>query len=254
MSPITPTVDFQQPSHNSSPSFKSQTQDRPQIDRIEKNLDVIGNLMTQHLSRRDFGSVAQMSALLTRIQQLRKRAEELDGELCDVESSIKGLNVNHPLHKEEELVTGVAEEIEDQGYSGRSGPQTMRIEIDWKANGKNLDREIILLPNAGDGIVRFLSRLVEEFGQDTLQKLPRIPINRGPLLSKTPSKDFLNRAQGKPYTHKRLPGTDYFVLTHSSTSQKIDDVRRISEKIGLAAQSIQVRQMSRSECYEEMYK
>jgi hypothetical protein len=94
---------------------------------------------------------------------------------------------------------------------------------------------------------------VEELGPDALQKLVRIRVNRGPLLSKSPKTDFLNQTQGRVYGHKRLRGTDYFVLTHSQTSQKADDLIRVCGVLGLVRGSVQVRVVDRVDSYSEIY-
>jgi hypothetical protein len=221
--------------------------------RIEKMLTSTGELMQRHLSKSDFESVTRLSTLLSRLQLLQKRAAELDGEISEIESTIKGLNGKTTSQKVAEIAPLVTHTDDHSEDFGRAGPQTLRIEIDWKANGKTHEKELIILPKAGDGVVKFLSRVVEEFGQDALQKLSRVKINRGLLLSKTPATDFLNQAQGKVYAHKRLRGTDYYVLTHSQTSQKMDDINRICRVLGFVPGSVQVRTVSREDCYAEIY-
>jgi hypothetical protein len=221
--------------------------------RIEQLLEEIGTLMQGHLSKRDFQSVTHLSTLLARLQSLQKRATELDGEISEIETTIGALNGKTTPQKVAEIVPQLVHTNGDSEDFGRTGPQTLRIEVDWKANGKTHEKELILLPKAGDGVVKFLSRVIEEFGPDALQKLSRVKINRGLLLSKTPATDFLNQAQGKVYAHKRLRGTDYYVLTHSQTSQKMDDIIRICRVLGFVPGSVQVRTVSRADCYAEIY-
>ena len=73
------------------------------------------------------------------------------------------------------------------------------------------------------------------------------------MISKSPKTDFLNQTQGKVYGHKRLRGTDYFVLTHSQTSQKVDDLGRICRVLGLIPGSVQIRVVDRADSYSEIY-
>jgi hypothetical protein len=224
----------------------------PIKDRIEHLLGEIGILMKGHLDKRDFDSVTQLAPLLSRVQQLQKRAAELDGEVSEIETSLKAMNGKITSERVAELVPRSVGKEEDGAERGRAGPQTLRIEIDWKANGKQREREIILQPIAGDGMEKFLSRLVEELGEDAIQKLRRVRVNRGPLLSRSPETDFLNQTQGKVYAHKRLRGTDYFVLTHSQTSQKADDLGRICRVVGLVPGSVQIRVVDRADCYADL--
>ena len=162
--------------------------------RIAKLLGDIGALMQGHLSKSEFESVTRLSTLLTRLQLLQKRATELDGEISEIESTIKGLNGKTTLQNVAEIAPRLIRADDDSDDFGRAGPQTLRIEIDWKANGRTHEKELILLPKAGDGVVKFLSRVVEEFGQDALQKLSRVKINRGLLLSKTPGTEMRDLA------------------------------------------------------------
>lgn len=222
-------------------------------DRIENLLNKIGKLMQGHLSNRKFDSVTQVSMLLAKVQQLQRRAAELDNEVSEIEATLAKGDGRSVQEKVAEIVPQVSSNGADEDIGGRSGPQTLRIEIDWKANRKNHEKEIILLPKAADVMVKFLSRTVEEFGQEALQKLVRVRINRGPLLSQTPATDFLNQAQGRIYGNKRLRGTDYFVLTHSQTSQKAADLERICRVLGFVPGSVKIREVKRAECYAEIY-
>ena len=222
-------------------------------DRIENLLNKIGKLMQEHLSNRKFDSVTQVSTLLSKVQQLQKRATELDDEVSEIEATLTKGDGKSVQEKVAEIVPHVSHNGEDEDFGGRSGPKTLRIEIDWKANRKNHEKEVVLLPKAADGMIKFLSRAVEEFGQEALQKLIRMRINRGLLLSKTPATDFLNQAQGRVYAHKRLRGTDFFVLTHSQTSQKATDLERICRVLGFVPGSVKISEVKRAECYAEIY-
>jgi len=220
-------------------------------ERIEQLLGSIGKLMQGHLAKRDFESVTQLSTLLARVQQLKKQATELEHEVAEIDASLKKMNGKSTSEQVAELIPRLAGNEADEG--GRAGPQTLRIEIDWKANGKDHDKEVILQPMAADSMVVFLGRLVEEYGQDALQKLSRVRVNRGPLLSTSPKTDFVNQAQGKVYGNKRLRGTDYYVLTHSQTTQKADDLNRVCKVLGLVPGSVQIRVVERAESYKELY-
>jgi hypothetical protein len=221
------------------------------LNRIEKLRGEIGGLMQAYLAKPDFQSVTRLAPHLARLESLVKRMIELDCEVSAIEDTIKMWNEENTAPKFEipqpARANGESEDLR------RAGPQTLRIDVDWKTNGKRYEKEIILAAKAGDVLVKFLRRVTDEFGQEALEKLSRIKINRGPLLSKTPDRDFVNQAQGKVYAHKRLPGTDYFVLTHSSTQQKKDDIDRICRVIGLVAGSVKVEAVSRADCYSEIY-
>jgi len=91
----------------------------------------------------------------------------------------------------------------------------------------------------------FVSRVVQAMGPEALIKLEQVRINRGPLISKTPARDFLNQAKGDLYSHKRIRGTDYYILTHSETSQKVDDLKKVCRVLGFAPESVHIEQVNR---------
>jgi len=188
-----------------------------------------------------------------RVQHLRKRATELEGEVSEIETSLKKMGSQSTFAQVAELVPHLDRNEMDVRDAERGRLRTLRIEIDWDANGKQRDKEIIIRPMAAGSMAVFLSRLVEEFGPDAVQKLSCVRVNRGPLISKSPETDFLNKSQGVVYNHKRLRGTEYFILTHSQTSQKIDDLNRICRVLGLVPGSVQIRTVDRAEYYKEKY-
>jgi hypothetical protein len=80
-----------------------------------------------------------------------------------------------------------------------------------------------------------VARMLQELGRSAEEKLLRIRLNRGVLLSKKPESDFRNVRKGDVYGHKQVPGTEYFVLTHSATEEKAEDLKRICRALGLKA-------------------
>jgi len=220
-------------------------------ERIENLQSEIGKQMQECLASRDFNSVTALSKLLSRVQQLQKHTNEITRDVSEIEELLKSLNGKRTFPEWPSRVEQGTKE-ETDGLT-RAGQRTLCIEVDWRANGKNRERETIIYSKAADSMVRFLSQVVGLFGEDALQKLNRIRINRGPLLSKTPTVDFLNKTQGKMYGHKRLLGTDYFVLTHSQTSQKAQDLDRICRVVGLVPGSVRISQVRKSDYYIAAY-
>jgi hypothetical protein len=212
---------------------------------IENLQGRIGKLMQEHLSRSDFEMVTALSPLLMRVQELHKRNSVLENDLLEVQSTLKAINGNRAAQPVAELVSRVEDLAE-----GRARPHRLRIKIDWKANRRDRTAEEIFEHTAAASMVTFVSRLIEEFGDDVLQKLSRLRFNRGPFLSKTPAKDFVNQAQGNLYGHKKLRGTDFFILTHSSTSQKVQDLNRVCRVLGLAPGSVTIEEVDRGDMYE----
>jgi len=223
---------------------------KQQIESLRAN---IGKLMQHHLSKDDFETVTILSPLLSRVQELQRRNTDLDREVSEIETTLKTIKAKPASQKVAELLPQLTTDYEDGKNGGRrSCPQTLKIKIDWKANKRDRGLEAICENTAAASMAHFIGRIIQEFGNDALQKLERIRINRGPLLSKTPVKDFVNQAQGKLYGHKKISGSDYYVLTHSQTSQKIEDLNRVCRVIGLVPGSVQIEQVNRHAWLDEL--
>ncbi len=74
-------------------------------------------------------------------------------------------------------------------------------------------------------LVRFVTEIKDALGIEALQKLTAVKISRGPLLSKNPNVDYVNKSNGSIYSHHPVAGTDFYVLTHSSTHEKREAIR-----------------------------
>jgi hypothetical protein len=60
------------------------------------------------VTKRDFDSVTHLSALLSRVQQLQKRATELEGEVSEIETILKKMNGKTTSEQVAELVPHLA--------------------------------------------------------------------------------------------------------------------------------------------------
>ena len=83
-----------------------------------------------------------------------------------------------------------------------------------------------------DTIVDLLKSLLDTFKKPMREQLLELPIVRFPL-STSPMKDFLNRAQNRPYSYKQIPGTDLYFCPHSDRSQKVERLRALFSRLAL---------------------
>lgn len=114
-----------------------------------------------------------------------------------------------------------------QTPGGTKGPQSnMSVTIRWDRIGKGAP-ERIWLDTAAATLVQTVYRLWKGLGEETLPKLASFRVSRGPLLSSTPARDFVNGATGDVYSHHPLTGTKLFVRTHSSTDEKIKELKEL---------------------------
>jgi hypothetical protein len=215
---------------------------KQQIENLQKS---IGKLMQEHLANAEFDTVTILSPLLARVQELQKRDADIEREVAEIESTLKATKGKSQTQKVAELVPQLTSAYGNGDETGRGRPQTLKIRIDWKANARNKEPEEICENTAAASMAAFVSRAIQELGQDVLSKLERVRINRGPLISRTPAKDFVNQAQGKLYGHKKIRGSDYYILTHSQTSQKVEDLNKVCRVLGFVPGSIQIEQVNR---------
>ena len=201
--------------------------------------------MQEHLSASDFDTVTILSPLLSRVQELQKRNADIEREVTEIEATLKATKGKFHSQKVAELVPQLTAAYENGNEAERGRPQTLKIRVDWKANQRNKEAEEICENTAAASMAVFVGRLIQELGQDVLPKLERVRINRGPLISKAPTKDFVNQAQGKLYGHKKIRGSDYYILTHSQTSQKVEDLNRVCRVLGFIPGSVQIEQVNR---------
>ena len=220
-----------------------------QIESLQK---AIGKLMQDHLAKADFGTVNILSPLLARVLELQKRNADIEREVSEIEATLRSANGKSQIQKVAELVPQLTSAYGNGEGEGRGRPQTIKIRIDWKANKRNRELEEICENTAAASMVAFLSSAIQELGQDVLQKLGQVRVNRGPLISKTPTKDFVNQAQGNLYGHKKIRGSDYFILTHSATSQKVEDLNKVCRVLGFVPGSVQIEQVNRHAWLDEL--
>jgi hypothetical protein len=115
------------------------------------------------------------------------------------------------------------------GYRGRGTRKKLRIEIDRSKIGKPGGKEIICEHLASSSLAKFVSRLCEVIGADILEKLSKLRVNRGPFVTKNPRSDYWNPIDQDTYQHQPVARSEYFVLTHSETKQKVEDVAKVNQ-------------------------
>jgi hypothetical protein len=89
-------------------------------------------------------------------------------------------------------------------------------------------------------LTTLLRHLVDEFGSAILPKLRGIRTARGPLVSSQPKVDFLNPRRNQVYASHRIAGTEYDVITHSSTAEKVEHVQRVFRAVGIEPHSYRI--------------
>ena len=172
-----------------------------------------------------------MFAQLQRLTPLAARAKALEFEHAELITLLSRQNGN--VSSAPALVPQVHR---PSGGTRRGARGGLRIEVSLPKNGKLVLEEV----TATETLTVLMERLLLEFGVEGLEKLQAVRTGRGPLLSRSPQRDFLNPKSGQPYTHHRIPGSDLYVITQSSNPEKVTHIERALTLLGLQRNAFQV--------------
>ena len=133
-----------------------------------------------------------------------------------------------------------------QKPGGTKGPQSnMSVIIRWDLIGKG-SAEPIRASTAAATLAFTIKRLTEVLGDDVLVRLSRFKVSRGPLLSTNPGQDFVNGQTGETYGNQVVPGTRHYVLTHSSTQEKIDTLHELPRVLNQTSRLLEARKVPKT--------
>ncbi len=120
-------------------------------------------------------------------------------------------------------------ESKEPSHASKSERTRIKVNIKWGIAGKNLPPEVIEEGTAAGTLAKVIERLANVYGQSVLERLSTLQVSRGPLVTRNPN---------RRYQHRRVMG--YFVLTHSSTPEKLEIMRKMSSHLSLPAELFEV--------------
>jgi len=208
---------------------------KQQLDELNRQAMV---LITEFAGKNDPATIASIASTANRIRQLSDRLDEIQHEIPRIKETLLqyGRQQTTPFTAPVQLASG-----NDTNGHQKSPRKKIRVEIDWSRMGKtNKGKEVISEHMASDTLTQWVIRLYQEIGEKILPTLQGVRINRGPLVSNDPQKDFKNNADGTLYQHQPILDTGYYVLTHSKTSQKVGDIQKACRALGLPAGMVAV--------------
>lgn len=214
---------------------------------------------TETLLREAMRKIADASAKfqtneITRLNRLAERIAEIQAAHSKLEQELVALSseLNLPLSAQVTSTTGPrANDTKIGTFLLNSEGQTdirymigpVAITIDWAAIGKPYPKQVICERKASDTLREFFEVILDRFGAETLGRLVAIRANRAPLLSRQPRTEFLNLKQGVCYQHQRVGTSDWYVLTHSSTSEKLAIIRQVARALRFPTGAIAVQEV-----------
>jgi hypothetical protein len=215
----------------------------PRLEKSFKYLTILVQLsISRHMNRTtlserikqaaeagDFKSVQRLGALADRIEQIGQNEAALARER---EALQRELNGEREIPGGAPFLQPIAQNGGRQSYSRGN----LLVEIDLPRAGKLRISE----RTAADTMVVLMEHLLTSLGLGALEKLQQFRTGRGPLISRDPSRDFRNSKRDEIYGHRKIPGTDLYVITHSSTSEKVARLKEALRYLGLPPGSYRI--------------
>lgn len=210
------------------------------------------SLITTLASKKDAAAIARVAATANRIVQLQGQLSEIDSEIQRIRQTLAAYEPRPdvplpPSVPTQGQGTGVDDAASDAAASTRLVRHALRIQVDWGRIGKSRGIEVISEHKASDTQAKWAERVYEELGPEALEKLAHFRISRGPMVSRNPERDFLNRASGALFSYQPVGRSGFFILTHSQTSQKVADLKAASKLLGFPVGSVLVEEVAKQD-------
>lgn len=215
-------------------------------DQVEKFQNEVGRLMQERLANGRFEQIESLAPMLSKAGKLKVQINEIEMELASLENALAKIQNKNPATTVVPPSDSHEPHFADRGEAGRAEPSTTRIRINWRLNNREKDEEEIFSPIAANSLAAFIGRMISEFGNNAIQQLLKIKVNRGPLMSRSPEKDYGG------YKSKRVPGTDLFVLTNNTTAEKVEIIKHICRELKLVPGSVIVETEGRFRLIREL--
>jgi hypothetical protein len=213
------------------------------IDRLQEQIRLAN-------AKGDFAEVARLAVLATEANELLNEARHLDEELASITASLPAFQNSAPTPFASDGPSGISSpdpvpkpHILDRDESSDANAlrtsmgllrSQLEVVMDWSAAGYNLSKEVIACRRPTATLRLFVERIWQVMGPEKLALLHAVRTGRGPLVSRRPEEEFVNRAQNTLYAHHSIGDSGWFVLTHSETKDKIDHIRQAAELMGLS--------------------
>lgn len=168
--------------------------------------------------RQDVADLETLTKIAKRVQELETTQSAITDELRQLAEAL----TREPTSQDNALSTN--EPLRRNG---------IRVTLDWPGAGIHREKVLIEERKGSMTLVSFLAEIYAALGDNALSKVASLRISRGPLISKQPEEDFINRSSGAIYAHHRIPQTSYFVITHSGTTEKIDAIHSVAKLLNL---------------------
>lgn len=121
----------------------------------------------------------------------------------------------------------------------------LRVTVCWYRFGFNSPDEVIEKRTAADTLQHMFELLAQRCGNQILERAASVIYGDRPVLSRHPSRDWVNPNSGKPYEKRNIGTTGWHIITHSATKQKIELIEAVRYGLGLPPGAIRAEAIAR---------
>jgi hypothetical protein len=125
--------------------------------------------------------------------------------------------------------------------------EVISVTLRWSEAGQDAPDETISEQHSSTTMARVLSRFATICGAFILERLAQVTTGRGPFVSETPARDFLNPSTGQPYASQAVPGSNRFVITNNSNAEKMELLRELPTRLGFPRTMLSVTTVSKTD-------
>ena len=197
-------------------------------------------LLKKAMDRIQAASLHSDVAEIERISRIAKRLKEIEMQTksIDIELTELGSALDIPITPGNATLSSMPDPSLFEKLTKKG---ELEVIVDWVACGVSRPKTVLAEYKASGTLVAFLAEINTVLGLKALVRLTQLKVNRGPLISGNPQVDFRNEKRGTPYAYHQIPGTSLFVLTHSSTDEKLEIIRNVWRTLGLPPAGLSVR-------------
>jgi hypothetical protein len=193
---------------------------------------------------KDATALARLGPIPSKLLQLEHQMADIDQELVRIRRMLDEL----AKPSQDSSFDAVQRPNKDHlpaDYAVRGARKKIRIIVNWGRLGLPGGEETICDHIVADTYVHFITKLYTSKGLPILEKLAHLKINRGMFVSRHPDADYRNGSDpsGKPFQSQPIGDSGFHALTHSSTPEKITNIRRACQYLGLPIGSVQVSEV-----------
>ena len=196
------------------------------------SLDRIMTKIAEAARRGDVSEVERLTPLASRMRQIAEQKHALETELEEMAKTLTSSSAT----QNRTIPSTFSANSHPNRITRRATRGGLCVDATFPRSGKLRLEE----PTAAETLAVLMEHILTNYGESALEKLQNVRTARGPLVSRNPRTDFLNPRKHEPYGHHRIPGTAFYVLTHSSTVEKIEQIQRALRTVGLPAHAFHV--------------